>query len=192
MAEQFSLPQEQVLEELNGEGLGWVLPWGPSHSLIHVLEEVGIGPSQGGGGRVGRPGAALQTALCSPDIGSSIGTAIHSQLKSTVYEALASVLSLGQGECLRGARPHPRPALPFLLLAHPCLSALSAHSWLHVPWGRFHYNYRDQGPAGPLGWGRGKWWTSPKASEDAGSSRGPSVCLWVSQPCRSPWTTSEA
>ncbi|XDB54964.1 PREDICTED: prominin-2 isoform X1 [Capra hircus] len=47
VAEQFSLPQEQVLEELN-------------------------------------------------DIGSSIGTAIHSQLKSTVYEALASVLSLGQ------------------------------------------------------------------------------------------------
>lgn len=63
----------------------------------------------------GEARGALQTALCSPDIGSSIGTAIHSQLKSTVYEALASVLSLGQGECLRGARPHPRPALRFLL-----------------------------------------------------------------------------
>ncbi|KAF4016084.1 hypothetical protein G4228_008129 [Cervus hanglu yarkandensis] len=47
VAEQFSLPQEQVLEELNG-------------------------------------------------VGSSIGKAMHSQLKSTVYEALASVLSLGQ------------------------------------------------------------------------------------------------
>ena len=44
MAEQFSLPQEQVLKELNGEGLGWVLPWGPSHPLIHALEEVGIRP----------------------------------------------------------------------------------------------------------------------------------------------------
>ena len=44
MAEQFSLPQEQVLKELNGEGLGWVLPWGPSHPLIHAHEEVGIGP----------------------------------------------------------------------------------------------------------------------------------------------------
>lgn len=97
-AEQFSLPQEQVLEELNGEGLGWVLPWGPLIPLSTSLVRWGSGPAgqhgtlstaehpdgQGEAGRVGRPGAPLQTALCSPDIGSSIGTAIHSQLKSTV------------------------------------------------------------------------------------------------------------
>uniref|UniRef100_A0A8D0XEP5 Prominin 2 n=1 Tax=Sus scrofa TaxID=9823 RepID=A0A8D0XEP5_PIG len=47
MAQQFSLPQEQVLEELDG-------------------------------------------------VGGSIGNTIHTQLKSTVYEMLASVLSLGQ------------------------------------------------------------------------------------------------
>ena len=56
--------------------------------------------------------AALQTVLCSPGVGSSIGKAIHSQLKSTVYEALASVLSLGQGECLRG--PGPTLAQPYI------------------------------------------------------------------------------
>ena len=58
--------------------------------------------------------------LCSPGVGKSIGSTIYTQLKSTVYEVLTSVNSLGQGEwaqCpgwlpLRG-RPHPRSALDF-------------------------------------------------------------------------------
>lgn len=162
MAEQFSLPQEQVLEELNGEGLGWVLPWGPLIPSFTPLRRWGSGPAgrrgthstaehperpRGGGRRVGGPGAALQTALCSPGVGSSIGKAMHSQLKSTVYEALASVLSLGQGECLWGPGPTfllpPQwgPPLPFWTLC----------PHLAVPWGRFRYNYRDRGPPGPLG-----------------------------------------
>lgn len=46
MAQQFSLPQKRVLEELDGEGYSWLtgwpapgspcsgLPWGPSHPFI--------------------------------------------------------------------------------------------------------------------------------------------------------------
>ena len=134
MAEQFSLPQEQVLEELNGEGSGWVLPWGPLIPSSTPLRRWGSGPARPRGtplrstprgqGEAGGGGAraALQTALCSPGVGSSIGKAMHSQLKSTVYEALASVLSLGQGECLWGPGPTfllpPQwgPPLPFWTL----------------------------------------------------------------------------
>lgn len=58
-------------------------------------------------------GPALQTALCSPGVHGSIGNTIHTQLQSTVYEVLASVLSLGQGECRWGAGP---------TLAQPCIS----------------------------------------------------------------------
>lgn len=51
----------------------------------------------------------------------SIGSTIHTQLKSTVYEVLASVSSLGQGEWAQcpgwashGGRPHLHPARDFL------------------------------------------------------------------------------
>lgn len=43
-------------------------------------------------------GASLQTALCPPGIAMRIGSTIHSQLRNTVYEMLASLRSLGQGE----------------------------------------------------------------------------------------------
>ena len=79
---------------------------------------------------------------------------IHTQLKSTVYEVLASVLSLGQGECRWGqAPPSPSPAFLTLSQRSPPLtfsrlypripSGIFAHSWLNVPQGSFRYNYRD-------------------------------------------------
>lgn len=43
-------------------------------------------------------GTSPQTALCSSGVAMSIGSAIHTQLRSAVYEMLASLLSLGQGE----------------------------------------------------------------------------------------------
>lgn len=71
-----------------------------------------------------RLGTSPQTALCSSGVAGSIGTAIHTQLQSAVYEVLASLLSLGQSEwnSMSGtasrvvspeARPHPHWALDF-------------------------------------------------------------------------------
>lgn len=139
--------------------------------------------------------AALQTVLCSPGVGSSIGKAIHSQLKSTMYEALASVLSLGQGECLWGARPHPRPALHFFChLRGPTpalLHSLSTPGFM-CPGATSIITTEIKDQQAPWAGGGKDAPTPPKASEDAGSSRDPSVWMWVSQPCRSLWTTSEA
>lgn len=152
MAQQFSLPQERVSEELDGEGLGgWQVgrlqgpcsgaSVGASHSLIldptweqagrggdqagwrarvattQLLEEEACCPSStplhppasaepggawGGGMGMGRPlhpwGLTLQTAVCPAGVGVSIGSAVHTQLRSAVYPLLAAVGSLGQGE----------------------------------------------------------------------------------------------
>ena len=125
--------------------------------------------AEGGGAR-----AALQTALYSPGVGSSIGKAIHSQLKSTMYEALASVLSLGQGECLRGARPHPRPALHFFChLRGPTpafLHSLSTPGFM-CPGAASIITTEIKDQQAPWVGGGKDAPTSPKASEDAGSSR---------------------
>lgn len=178
MAEQFSLPQEQVLKELNGEGLGWVLPWGPSHPLIHALEEVGIRPipaawhslhcraprpkrrrREGGEARPPcRLSCALQALAAASGRRSTPSSRAPCMRRWPQYSAWARVSVSG------GPAP-PSPSPTFLLPPqgpHSCLSALSVHSWLHVPWGHFHYNYREQGPAGPLGWGRERCSDSPQ------------------------------
>lgn len=179
MAQQFSLPQERVSEELDGEGLGgWQVGWlqGPcsgalvraSHSLIldPTWEQAGRGGDQAGwrarvaitqlleeeamlpllhsppppgscGGRMGMGrllrswGLTLQTAVCPAGVGVSIGSAVHTQLRSAVYPLLASVGSLGQGElkllldsvepsrCPPGAvPPAPSPGFPEPPLPH--------------------------------------------------------------------------
>lgn len=77
---------------------------------------------------LGRPegswllGATPQPALCFSGIATSIGSTIHSQLRSTVYETLASLRGLGQGEwdqhpgwCI-GGTPHFSFSSGFLLL----------------------------------------------------------------------------
>ena len=61
--------------------------------------------------------------LCSSGVAMSIGSTIHAQLRSTVYEMLASLLSLGHGEwaqgpgwCLLQAGPSPSLSPGFLSL----------------------------------------------------------------------------
>lgn len=76
--------------------------------------EPGLGRLDGLVGRtLGSWGPALQTSLCFPGIGLSIGGSIYTQLRSTVYEALASVQSLGQGKWNQcsGLSPGDRPQI---------------------------------------------------------------------------------
>ncbi|EPY86271.1 prominin-2-like protein [Camelus ferus] len=103
VAQQFSLPQKRVLEELDGSTCEHPYRGGgraqPSSTAATLLQDPPVEPGAGwlaGLGALGFWGPALQTALCSPGVGMSIGNTIHTQLKSTVYEVLASVLSLGQ------------------------------------------------------------------------------------------------
>lgn len=48
------------------------------------------------------PGDQPSDCLCSSGVAMSIGTTIHTQLRSTVYEMLASLLSVGHGEWDQG------------------------------------------------------------------------------------------
>lgn len=122
---------------------------GPSHPLIlgspwehphrggdwaQVGSQAAAEPGEAGwAGREGswRLGTSPQTALCSSGVAASIGSTIHTQLRSSVYGMLASLLSLGQGEwdqrpgwCLRRTGPTlTRPQNSFAALAKP-------HPWL--------------------------------------------------------------
>lgn len=182
---------------------------GGLHPLIHCPEEVGIGPSRAAwhslplqstptakgrreeGGEARAP-CRLPCAPC--DIVQS-GTAIHSQLKSTVYEAPGLSAQPGMRVSLRGAPapPSPSPDGSFCHLRgpHPAFLRPPPAPGFMCPGAASIRLQRSRASRAPWG-GEGKRVDFPKASEDAGSSRGPSVWMWVSQPCRSPWTTSEA
>lgn len=114
------------MEELNGEGLGWVLPLGAlPHPLIHTLRRWGSGPAgqhgtlstaehprrprevEGGWGGPGRP----CRLPCAPQTRQRYRSAIHSQPKST---GMRRHLSAQPGDSRRpssGAPAPPRPAL---------------------------------------------------------------------------------
>ena len=158
MAEQFSLPQEQVLEELNGEGSGWVLPWGPLIPSSTPLRRWGSGPARprgthstaehperprgGGGGAPCRLPCALQVSAAASGRRCTPSSRAPCMRRWPRCSAWARVSVSG------GPAPHSSCHLSGAL---PCLSGLSVHTWLPVPWGRFPYNHGDRGPPGPLG-----------------------------------------
>ncbi|XP_048209462.1 LOW QUALITY PROTEIN: uncharacterized protein LOC125356798 [Perognathus longimembris pacificus] len=129
VADQFSLPQNRVLEDLDGNGGRWRIPGFPAPGTPAPQLGPGLlespcgrrdGRARGWRGRGSRApeGPVWQGALCPPGVGERLGNYIHSQLKSKVYLVLASVHSLGQGPPVSGRlRGDPEPGRALELVA---------------------------------------------------------------------------